>query len=595
MISSLTFSNLLKSRGSHVRRSVALIALGVLTVALGGCSAIHEDFPDCAPQQPDDVVKPVILRLSVDTGKEQRATRADKDPDDYQGADGSNFEKIESLRVLIIHELNSNKTEGVVEANRLVATTDDGIPLYDNLNFEVLPNQLKRIYLIANETYITPPSDSPSDMTSSRFLDTFHVGEKVDLTPLAKWIVWFPGTSSLTPVGTTVTTGLFSPSSDRRLPLTEFFDIDVKESDTKDDIFDAGLFLTRAAAKARFYINTGENFPAIDAENPVVAPTITAITLSGVGTGEYLFPNNVEYSIVEDNTTRIIDKDEIWEWAAGNHNPLQGPFITSFKGPEDSRPVTYRISSLMNNTIEKLTEPKVLHSNPIYFPESVLKLGEQFRVGVQINGREWLYAPLETNILDMAGVDAIARDTYLPITITFNGTADISVSVLPWNREDYYIDYSANIGFNADDYLKFNGTSGQGGDYLDLNRETGQLVLNYGSAAPGEFYIPSPQGSTWDAYLIFTGGIQDAIQFQIPDPDDSEKTITTTHISGIVGQDKAEFGIVATVAPGAVANTAELMVIVTLANGTPVVADVIGNWPCKDNDVQRLTVIENPQ
>ena len=606
MISSLTSANFFKSLGSHIKYGVTLIAMGGLAVALEGCSAFHEEFSDCAYDQSDESTKPVILRLSVDYASGNNTTRTDNDPDRFDDPTGE-FEEIETLRVLIIHELSPiDNTKGVVEANRLVATTSAGIPLYDNLNFEVIPNERKRIYLIANENYLVPPANS-NQSTASRFLDSFKPGTETNLNLLSNWVVFMPGTSAVTVDGATVTTSLFSPyleTSKRRLPLTESFDIDVPEfiRNDKDDednfIFDAGLFLTRAAAKARFYIATGSNYPDTTDGESVVTPTITAITLSGIGSSEFVFPRDTKYSILEKddegNSKKEISKNDIWNSLTGSSPNY--PFITSFSTPNDSHQLSFSLTNLINNRIRKFSEPMPLHDRLIYFPESILETGQQFTVGVQLNNREWLYAPLETNILKIEGIDAIARDTYLPITITFNNTTDISVKVLPWNREDYYIDYTDNIGFNEEDYLKISGEEGQTGDFLLLDEETGELVLNYGKAAHGKFYIPSPLGSTWDAYLISTGGAQDAIQFQIPDPVDSDKTITTTHISGVVGQDIAEFGIVATVAPGPVANTAQLMVIVTLANGTPIVANVIGNWACSKNDISdRLSIIENPQ
>ena len=599
MIPSLTPSNFIKSYGCHNVYRVALVALGGLAIALGGCSALHEDFPDCLLAQ-EEASKPIILRLSVDTGVEQSTTRGDKDPEDYQEPNPNDkFEKIESLRVLIIRgdfESQPN-SEGIVEANRLVATTDNGIPLYDNLNFEVIPGEKKRIYLVANETYLTVPSDV-ADKTPSKFLDSYKVGKLADISLLSKWIVWLPGTSSITPEGTSITTGLFTPSDSRRLPLTEFFDIDIPEAHNfinDNKTFDAGLFLTRAAAKARFYISFGENFPTED--NQVVPSIITAITLNGVGTGEYVFPNKTDYSVLKNNEKTPIEKNSIWQWIKDTPLANSYPFISSFQVPEDAQPVKYSITSdLINN---RLTKPKSytpdqsplpLHNRFIYFPESVLSPEKQFSVSVQLNNNVWLTAPLETNILNMSGADAIARDTYLPIVINFNDAMDIDVEVLPWQRNDYYVDYTANVGFEDNDkYLKFKNveSAGQTGDFYSLNEETAQLVLNYGKMALGSFKISSPLNCQWDAYLVTTGGVQDAIQF-VPDPE-KHPEITSTQISGIVGN-TANFGIVATVEPGEVNNTAELIVIVTLADGTPVIANVIGNWK---TDKKRLTVIEN--
>ncbi|MDE6484341.1 MAG: hypothetical protein K2L14_02975, partial [Duncaniella sp.] len=349
-----------------------------------------------------------------------------------------------------------------------------------------------------------------------------------------------------------------------------------------DDICYAHFFLTRAAAKARFYINASDNFTGTEVANA----RIKAIRLSGIGTTEYVFPNNAVYSTPKEQLT-----------APGN---VIETYITSFATPAANRPVTYEITGL-NVEIEKPADGKpsliqgVNGASTIYFPESILAAEQHYMVSVQLNDAKgtWLTAPLETNILNFGGRDAIARDTALPIIITFNGSADIKAEVLPWNREDYYVDYTANIGFADDGYLKITGTPGQTGDYLSLNETTAQLVLNYGKTARGTFEIASPVGAQWDAYLITTGGTQNAIQFV--DPADATKT--TTHISGKIGESPADFGIVSTVAPGATQNSAQLMVIVTLVDGTPVVADVIQNWKTNaggGEKIDRLTIIENP-
>ncbi len=571
-------------------RYTGLAAFIALTGALCGCSS----QPDPALQKDPDSL---ILRLSINTGKSVDQTRADKgQPDRYDDPVGD-FEKIQEMRIIIIHDLNDAKTSGIVEANRQVATSDEGYPLNDNLEFKVVANENKRIYLIANEDYLTAPEGftdpnpyNPQPL-STKFLDSFEVGNEVDLTSLTNWEVSLPGITDDTKTVTQSMFGYLPNNQNTRLPLTEFFDIFVDRSKAIDEVFTSNMFLTRAACKVAFFLNTGENFTAGEA---IRNTRITAISITGIGTTEYVFPNNAVYSPTKEELT-----------APGNSNKRKEAFITSFNTPQSSKQVTYLISDL-NEEITKPDDSNLIKfadgfegkriTNTFYIPESILNSDEQFMVNVQLDGQNWISAPLNENILNIGGQDAIARDTYLPILMTFVNGAAFNLNVLPWNREDYYVDFSANIGFNQNDYLNISGTGGQTGDYLLLDKEAAQLVLNYGKTAHGSFFISSPAGSQWDAYLITTGGTTDAIQFQVPDPADKTKTITTTHISGKVGQDKADFGIVATVAPGAEQNSAQLMVIVTLANGTPVVANVLGpSWGSETNKPDRLTIIENQQ
>ena len=550
----------------------------VVAMVLVGCGSGSNDpdleIPD--ELRPDEVT--LCLNVSVDGAS---ATRAEKDPDRFDTASGD-FEKIQTLRVIIVHEINEDAATGkitaLVEGNRLVSTNDQGNPLYDNLEFKVKADEKKRVYLIANEKYLTSPVTATS---TSAFLDSYVVStarnkKPVDLDMLSGWTISLP---DLNPATTAVNKGLFSQYTGGRLPLTEFFDITVgTKEQTVDNRWFSHLFLTRCAAKAQFFLKTSDAF----AGDGMANTRITGITLEGIGTTEYVFPNNAEYAPKS--------KEELIRNGADITATLENAYIKSFNTPGDNRTITYKFDNISVEVKKPLTEPYAI-TGMFYFPESILAAGQKYRVGVQFNGDNWFYAPLETNILNIGGRDAVARNTYLPIQLEFDEMAQLSVRVLPWNREDYYVDYTANIGFNENDYLTISGTEGQNGDYLLLDKEAAQLVLNYGKVAQGRFFISSPVAAQWDAYLITTGGTTDAIQFQIPDPTDNTKTITTTHISGKVGEDEANFGIVATVAPGSQQNTAQLMVIVTLANGTPVVADVLGKtW---GND--RLTIIENQQ
>lgn len=588
----------------------AIAAAICIGLACGGCRTQDDPCPPEGPDSPAETPEMVTLCLDVAVEGEELQTRAEGDeedptvtadenaPDRYEDPTGD-FEKISTLRVIIVHNLNADKTSGTVEANRLVRTNDAGRPVQSDMEFKVVANELKRIYLVANENFITSTPDGFN--SPSAFLDSFKApvngkeGTRYDLTNLANWTVSLPGISSETTQIVGYGNGLFSPSLSTRLPLSEFFDLEVKRENEVEDQFYSRLFLTRAAAKAMFYLNTGDNFAVTD-ESEIKNTRITAISLSGVGTTEYVFPNSAEYNPSKEDIISLAPTDR----------PLttKEVYIKNFATPASNREITYVIDGL-NIEIKKPANGAVaMLSTPIYFPESILAPGENYIVGVRLSNGKWIYAPLNEeskrhNILtikDNDGLehDAIARNTYLPIELNFDGAMNLTVNVLPWNREAYYVDYTANVGFGTEaDFLTITGTEGQTGDFLLLDTEAAQLVLNYGKVAHGSFYIASPVDARWDAYMITTGGATDAIQFQIPDPTDPRKTITTTHISGIVGKDKAEFGIVATVAPGDSQNSAQLMVIVTLANGTPVVANVINKeW---ETDADRLTIIENPK
>lgn len=578
-------------------------------VAMAGCGSdeVTPEVENPREPRPDEVT----LCLDVSYDGVGTRTRAGGDPDRYDPASG-NFEKIETLRVIIVRDIEegeNGKTTGIIEGNRLVATNEQGYPVYDNLEFKVLNHESKRIYLIANEKYL---ASSPVEGQSvSAFLDSYLVSKPSDPKPynidaLTNWTVSIPNVSDNTV--TRADMGMFNPfpvnNRKNLLPLTEFFDVTVGDwdkdgnmVDTSDSRWFSHLFLTRCAAKAQFFLSVGNNFAGEGINNS----KITAIRLSGIGTKEYVFPNKTEYSPSKETLiTNGPDKTP----------NISEAYIKTFETPTDNELVTYQVSDLREEItqtpLDEAGKPtsKLIENTLFYFPESILNTGNQYKVEVQIDDRNWFEGTLDTNILSVAGSDAIARNTYLPIVIEFTGAANFEVHVLPWNREDYYVDYTANVGFNENDYLVISGTEGQTGDYLLLDKDAAQLVLNYGKVAQGRFFISSPVAAQWDAYMITTGGSTDAIQFQIPNPKyisatatpDEPQTITTTHISGKVGEDEAKFGIVATVAPGDHQNTAQMMVIVTLADGTPVVANVLGpTWGTATSRADRLTIIENQQ
>ncbi len=603
-----------------ILQSIKYKTFSLLTILGMACTGCYSDAPSLPggeePDAPASDPDMVTLCLNISFDSQNGKTRADNEPDRYDDPSGD-FEKLSTLRVIIVRNYKEEPAEdgygvfqtGIVEDNRMVLTSDLGRPLYDNLEFKVIANEYKRIYLIANEQYLTAPDASltaPQTYdTATKYLESFKGGDAgkeagpIDLSSLSQWTVSVPDlTSSLNQI-TGYAGGLFSPSPSRRLPLTEFFDIEVKRTDEADDLFYSHLFLTRAAAKAVFYLNTSDNFAGDGVKNTF----IRAIRLNGVGTTEYVFPNSTEYSPSKNDLISYTSED------LPASTLKKEAYITTFETPLSNREVSYLLNGLNEEIKKPVSGPKAINSTPIYFPESILKTGQNYTVEVQLSSGTWVEAPLQPqknesgnqinnyNILEITKKDgthheAIARNTFLPIELNFDGAMNLTVNVLPWDREAYYVDFTANIGFNSGDYLSFTGTAGQSGDYLLLDKPTAQLVLNYGKAAQGRFFIASPADTRWDAYLITTGGTTDAIQFQIPDPKDSSKTINTTHISGIVGKNEAKFGIVATVAPGASQNSAQLMVIVTLANGTPVVANIIEDWHASSD---RLTIIENPK
>lgn len=563
----------LKSCKHIIHAGLCKVTVALLsTLLLAGCAGSSADVPE-EPELPKEEMREhyvnLDLRISVNDGAAP-GSRAFSGDGTYEEP-ASNYEKVHTLRVVIVRE------DGTIEHNRMVNVKDNygntitsGDIINDDLQFKVVDNEEKKIYLFANESAVNrnKGTDEQFDFTSK-----LPVGIEFPTKDVSNILIKRVADKAF------IDNGRSTPLAEKSyLPMSEFFEISVPafEEIETDIVMDPSgkaekfieeqLFLTRSLIKFSFHVSIVDN-TEIDMTDFNVS--LSGVKISNLSNSCYFLPNNTIYSPGKEVKESVNERE-----------------ITSFEMPENpgASDCTFLFDSpLKLNKSGEATSPK------LYLPET--KTDGEYLVTLMFSDptQDELYSSQPLQIKD------IARNTHVKVNITLgnNGILLLNVEVLPWDREDYYVDYTANIGFNNNDYLNIEGTEGQTGDYLSLNKSEAQLVLNYGKVANGSFFIASPVDATWDAFLITTGGEQDAIKFQIPDPEDKTKTITTTHLSGVVGKDKADFGIVATVAPGPVRNSADLIVIVTLANGTPVVANIIGNWPdCKKD---RLTVIENPQ
>ena len=583
--------------------------LPVLTAVASGCGS--EEVAPPAVEEPSQELQydEVMLCLNVSYDGVGSSTRAEGDPDRYEGIDGK-YETVETLRVLIVRDIQTDadgKTTAVVEGNRLVATNEQGYPMYDNLEFKVLANSNKRIYLIANEKYL--PNSPITGQKVSVFLDSYTVStpkeeKRFDIGVLSGWTVSVPDITASTTTVTTDKMGMFQPSDGKRLPLTEFFDVEVgRKDETTDNRWFSHLFLTRCAAKARFFLNVGENFKNDGAVNP----EIKSISLSGVGTKEYVFPNNTVYSI---------PKDKLITSGTSLTATLKNAYIKTFATPADNQVVTYLINDVdLLDNVKIVETPKnsagnmlnyPINNNFLYFAESILNGGQEYEVTVELTDGRIFKAPLKTdavtgntsNVMQIGGNYAISRNTYLPILINFTGALDISVEVLPWTPEYYEFDFSDHVAMSSDGALTFvEGSYAENG----LDKANGRLVLpDYPLATTGTFTIGSPVGHRWDAYIVTKSGELNAIQFLVLDKDgnivrdEDGNIVYTDHISGLVG-DKAVFKVGATMSAGSgVQREAIMQVMVTLDYG-----DITVPVNVLESDTEygaeNITFVQNPQ
>ncbi len=406
----------------HSLRHTAAAALTLAAMALAACSS---EAP--SPAASEETRGDVTLRLKVSTDGAGTTSRADLGDQDGYEPGTTGFESVATLRVIILRP--DGKT---IEANRMVHMDADMRPLNDNLEFSVESNELKYVYLIANESALPIPADIQGYDSTGEWLDTFTKGkEYTDITTvLANWTAGFDA-------ATVAKESLFAKAG--RLPMTEMFRVQTikKLSDAGAptptpgtpgqiavQVQEARLFLTRAAAKATFRFDFS-NYP-----DNVSGVQVTAVRLNGLSQMEYVFPNTTVYSpgkYVGGNE----DKGEV------NSVPDNERYITSFASPEVNSIMDFLFDGdagfapvdMKKPAGASETDKKLIVRGPIYFPESLsAKDTKAYEVEVQLDGGDWLTAkPLTTNILeftDKGGVkhQAISRNTHLYIDIKFTPT-----------------------------------------------------------------------------------------------------------------------------------------------------------------------------
>lgn len=524
-----------------LRRGAVAVLLPVALGAVVSCSS--PDEPAVTPV--NSATGTVFLALDItplEPAQPQHESRAYiVDPDNYFELPERECEKLNSLRVII-----ASKATGIVEANRLVAVNPDGRPVSDNLIFRTVPGA-KLVYIFGNERSLPEEIqtilDSRSSGTSVAGLDDITLSRSVSGAPLFN----------------------FSPSSYdgySRVPMSECWEVSVEDEKTGGRYQQADLFITRSVTKFSFRVRLSEDFTAIPAD------TITDIVINGIGTSEYLLPRNTVYSP---------------EKGIPSTNPYEGRWITQFSNPTQGNtitPASFRLDTplvLRNLTVGR----SYTYAPAIYLPESATPAGGftcQLRYGS---------AGL-TDPVRLPNLDLLPRNTHVVVDITVGNDRQMMfiVRVLPWNSEIHEYDYTTNIGIPADGYLNFDA-----GTYRNLNKQDARLLLDYPNPVRARFGISTPIGATWDAYLITTGGEQDAIRFRTLDA--SGTYSYTTHLSGSVGNSRNIIDITSVMSPGLSARTARLQITVTLPGGVTIPVNILSNKEYGLNEY--MTIVQNPQ
>ena len=396
------------------------VLLAVLLTALTGCkSNTISDEPEPVVEEPG-----VTLRLALDMGM-QADSRAEA-PDYFQNPE-SEFEEVQTLRVIIVKGYAQDSPENEIEANKLVKTFANGTPVNDNLEFRVSTGS-KRIYLIANEASLPVPAGLNYPNTTA-FLDSYLVKDAFTPTVFHDWIVSLPGSNPA------ATQSLYSNVNGAiSLPMTEFFDIAVgadEETLQYDETQTVHLFMTRAAAKATFNVEIADDYPG-------TGVNITGIRLNGLNWQQWVFPRNTDYNVSKYPVVFTPGKPS-------GSVATTDRYITEFETPQRVNGVTgANITLTPANPIPVAAASKAL-VGPVYFPESLMpatlasNANARFSVQVELDGDgNWLDAQMlgedKGNIQLVNGCQALARNNWLKVNISMSAQKQITarVQVVPY-------------------------------------------------------------------------------------------------------------------------------------------------------------------
>ncbi|MCM1293757.1 MAG: hypothetical protein NC230_09300 [Bacteroides sp.] len=396
-------------------RHIIMATLAFALAVSPGCSSIDDESPVIPVSKEEREATDMSLRLKVAINYGGTPSRAAADKvDEYEPIPDNDFEKVKTLRVFLL-----GPDGKFLRANRMVRLDENLNPIGDNLTFRVMSNEVLYVYLIANESSLTLPQYLEGYNSVTDWLDSFHPyddnsGVK-DL--LEGWTTGFDSdkVSGTIGEGAVANGSLFFKGADPHLPMTESFRLRTKSraeltnvstsTQVEEYLQEAKLFITPAAAKATFRFDlsdyTGSGYD------------ITAIRLSGFDTREYVMPR-AEYSPAK--YTGAEEKGDI------NSVSRDNCYITSFQSPSNGQTATFELDLAQGSQtipLEQTTGP--ISRGDIYFPESLSRVATgAYKVSLQLSDGTWLpEQPLATNLLMIAGAEAISRSTHLYIDIKF--------------------------------------------------------------------------------------------------------------------------------------------------------------------------------
>ena len=371
---------------------------------LASCSSDDNITQATMPAEDGPIVNlsfSVVVHDAADnSSRSSVVTIPDKD-NFFEGVD-SKYEKIHTLRVIILHQ-----DDETVEHNKVFTLSEDGDVRYDYMKFKVRGGEKKRIYLFANEQSIDYNFDNLK--VNSRF----PTSEIADLTIQA-------------------TDGLLidnTGTEKRYIPMSEVWsDIDIKMPQNPEDYNQtlSPLFLTRAGVKFTFTVK------ALDG----AGLALSKISFNRLADKQYLLPRDTKYSPEK-------GKPSISNFPADPDADIPGRFITEYKVPADTTHSTYDFT-VNNVELDGLdgTTPEKTYTwyKPMYFCES--GYDKPYSVAITVaskstdkDGKVIYTDPYTFTPKELDNLPILPRNTHVKVNITL-GKAGITcdVKLIPYTE-----------------------------------------------------------------------------------------------------------------------------------------------------------------
>lgn len=315
------------------------------------------------------------------------------------------YEGINTLRIILVDP------NGVVEGNKTMTFSDkipDSTSSYGEFHFTVKGGEKKRVYAIANEASIV--SDDPA-------------------APAPDFTSYLPGTT-LTPamaeamiISTPTNLFIDNTGSDKKyIPLSEFFDVYVNEPVAgSDNTQSETLFVNRAAVKWAFATEW-----VGDAASQLHGLHLTEITVTGLASAQYLFPNSTTYDpgkytdalTVNSSTRKVVTAYEC-------------PPLSQYN---DTTSYTFTPDNFGLNFGD--TKFATTYAPELYFHESPIPNDGIYRIsakGYLTGDDESTATPLEFGPVALPNLPSLPRNTFVVVNFQFTPyTLNLEVTLVPY-------------------------------------------------------------------------------------------------------------------------------------------------------------------